>query len=120
MGFCFYRGIRVATFYKNLKKNTLCIQFFHTGALVRRNVIILGAVVHRLLYQLDFRLKKRFFYFISALLLIIVCIDSPLYFIGENYLFSAHMIVHVLLLLIAGPLLVASIPAGKIEFKEKP
>jgi cytochrome c oxidase assembly factor CtaG len=35
---------------------------------------------------------------------------SPLHFLGENYLFSAHMLSHVLILLIAGPLIVASIP----------
>lgn len=52
------------------------------------------------------------FFFIPAILLLIVCFFSPLSVLSEYYLFSAHMVVHVLLLLIIAPLLVLSIPVN--------
>ncbi|MGH2563733.1 MAG: cytochrome c oxidase assembly protein, partial [Ginsengibacter sp.] len=57
------------------------------------------------------------FYFLAALILIIICVASPLHYLGENFLFSMHMLLHVLLLLIAAPLLVAAIPAEN-KFKK--
>ncbi|MEO7120141.1 MAG: cytochrome c oxidase assembly protein [Ginsengibacter sp.] len=69
------------------------------------------------LYAISFRLKKQSFYFFSSLVLIILCVTSPLNYLGENFLFSVHMLLHVLLLLIAAPLLVASIPAEN-KFKK--
>jgi putative membrane protein len=62
------------------------------------------------LYAIDFKLRKYCSYFFSGIFLLIICVDSPLHFLGEKYLFSAHMTVHVLLLLITAPLLVAGIP----------
>lgn len=38
-------------------------------------------------------------------LLFVLCFFSPLHLLAIHYLFSAHMVVHVVLLLIAGPLL---------------
>ncbi len=49
-------------------------------------------------------------YFFSGIGLIIVSVASPLYFLGENYLMSAHMLSHMILILIAAPLLVMAIP----------
>jgi putative membrane protein len=69
------------------------------------------------LYAIDFILKKQSFYFLSALILILICVASPLNYLGENFLFSVHMLLHVLLLLIAAPLLVAAIPAEN-KFKK--
>lgn len=62
------------------------------------------------LYSINFKLKKQSLYFLAGILLVILCIASPLHFLAENYLFSAHMVSHVLLLLIAAPLLLAGIP----------
>ena len=56
------------------------------------------------------RFGRRMPYFISAVLVIILCTASPLHFLAEHALFSAHMLAHVLLLLVAGPLLVAALP----------
>ena len=61
-------------------------------------------------YLTGFRLVMRSTYFFAGLLLIIVSVASPLQFLGENYLMSAHMASHVMLLLIATPLLVMGIP----------
>lgn len=55
--------------------------------------------------------SAKAWYFIVALLLIIICTCSPLHWLGENYLFSMHMISHVILFLIVPPLLVLSIPS---------
>lgn len=62
------------------------------------------------LYIINFKIKKQSIYFLAGILVIILCVASPLHFLAENYLFSAHMVSHVLLLLIAAPLLVAGIP----------
>ncbi len=68
-------------------------------------------------YAINFKIKKRSFYFFSGMFLLILCISSPLHFLGENYLFSAHMLSHVLIILIAAPLMVAGIPAEN-KFKK--
>ena len=52
---------------------------------------------------------KNRIYFWSTLCLIGLTTCSPLHFLGMHVYFSAHMITHVVLLLIAGPLLVMSI-----------
>jgi len=68
-------------------------------------------------FAVNFKIKKRSFYFFSGIFLLILCISSPLHFFGENYLFSAHMLSHVLIILIAAPLIVAGIPAEN-KFKK--
>lgn len=52
---------------------------------------------------------KNRFCFWSAIGLIVIITSSPLHFLAMHVYFSAHMISHVVLLLIAGPLLVMSI-----------
>jgi putative membrane protein len=52
---------------------------------------------------------KNRIYFWCAIGLIGITSCSPLHFLGMHVYFSAHMITHVVLLLIAGPLLVMSI-----------
>ncbi len=62
-----------------------------------------------------FKIFGRSVYFFLGILLIIISVASPLHFLGENYLMSAHMISHVILLLIASPLLVAGLPEIKTK-----
>ncbi len=50
--------------------------------------------------------------FWSAIALILLTSCSPLHFLAMHVYFSAHMITHVILLLIAGPLLVISLPTA--------
>lgn len=45
----------------------------------------------------------------TILLLLVLCFASPLHVLSAHYLFSAHMVVHVILLLGVGPLLVVNI-----------
>ena len=61
-------------------------------------------------YLIHFHLTRKSGYFFAGYALIILSVASPLHFLGENYLMSAHMISHVLILLIAAPLLVMGIP----------
>lgn len=62
------------------------------------------------LHLTDFKILRKSGYFFAGLILIVLSIASPLHFLGENYLMSAHMTSHVILLLIASPLLVAGLP----------
>jgi cytochrome c oxidase assembly factor CtaG len=73
-------------------------------------ILFLIALCVIYLYAIGFKLINRSLYFFAAIFLLIVCIDSPLHFLGESYLFSAHMLSHVLIILIAAPLIVAGIP----------
>lgn len=74
-------------------------------------IILLAAGLVYLYYRLSgFKHRKNNFIFSSALLLFLLTECSPLHFLGMHYYFSAHMITHVILLLVCGPLLVMSIP----------
>jgi putative membrane protein len=48
--------------------------------------------------------------FVSALLVVFVCLNGPLHNLSDNYLFSAHMVQHLLLTLLFPPLLLFGIP----------
>jgi len=52
--------------------------------------------------------------FLASLALLVICFFSPLHLLSSEYLFSAHMIVHVVLLLIVGPLLVISLTKDEV------
>ncbi len=56
---------------------------------------------------------SRILYFALAVLLSALCLFSPLHILSAHYLFSAHMVVHVVLLLCVGPLLVLSLAPEK-------
>jgi cytochrome c oxidase assembly factor CtaG len=51
-------------------------------------------------------------------LLLIICLFSPLHLLSSQYLFSAHMVVHIILLLWVGPLLVMSLSPEQKRFKK--
>ncbi len=74
------------------------------------NLCLLALLCFLYFYAIYYRFTPQFIYFISAIALIVICIASPLHFLASKYLFSAHMLSHVLLLLIAAPLLVVAIP----------
>jgi putative membrane protein len=50
--------------------------------------------------------------FLLADLALLVALVSPLDVLGDDYLFSAHMLQHLLLLLVTPPLLILSLPAA--------
>jgi cytochrome c oxidase assembly factor CtaG len=59
---------------------------------------------------------KSLFCFLTALCFIILCFFSPLNTLSAHYLLSAHMAVHVILLLCVGPLLLLSLPDSDEHF----
>ncbi|HEX7366372.1 MAG TPA: cytochrome c oxidase assembly protein [Pelobium sp.] len=54
-------------------------------------------------------LKNAALYFGGCLLMLVLA-TSPLHFLGMHYLLSAYMVMHILLLLICGPLILMGIP----------
>lgn len=54
----------------------------------------------------------RVCWFLAGMLVIFLALVSPLDEIGDEYLFSAHMIQHLLLTLVAPPLLLLGLPEG--------
>jgi putative membrane protein len=60
-----------------------------------------------------FRLPARSGYFVVAVALFFLTLTSPVNALAEGYLFSAHMLQHLLLLLVIPPLLLLGLPAGR-------
>lgn len=71
-------------------------------------LIILALIIVYLWFH-RMAIKQQSLSFIIALFLLIICFFSPLQILSGHYLFSAHMAVHVILLLLAGPLLLLSL-----------
>jgi len=71
-------------------------------------MILIAGIVYLYCLITGFREVKNIIYFSLALFLFILTESSPLHVLGMRY-FSAHMIVHVIELLICGPLLVISL-----------
>ncbi|MPR36259.1 cytochrome c oxidase assembly protein [Salmonirosea aquatica] len=89
---------------------------FSPGLLL--SIVSMGALYG---YRINFRFTRQSVWFLAGLALLLLTLASPLHFLGEGYLFSAHMAQHMLLLLVVPPLLLAGIPAeifGK-NFKAK-
>ena len=62
------------------------------------------------LYWSKFKITPQSGWFFGGIILLFVTLSSPLHFLSEGYLFSAHMAQHMLLLLVVPPLLLAGIP----------
>lgn len=58
-----------------------------------------------------FRIDRKTIVFACGVLVILFALVSPLDPLGDDYLFSAHMLQHILLDLVAPPLLVLGLPA---------
>jgi len=80
--------------------------------------ILLGGVYYYVVTQLRPRVsdagpvkRSQVFYYSLGVLTIYAAAGSPLHNLADQYLASAHMLQHVLLMLVAAPLLLAGIPA---------
>lgn len=62
------------------------------------------------LLVMNFRPSRRWVWFITGDLLLLVALISPLHTLGDTYLFSMHMAQHLLLLLAVPPLLLMGVP----------
>lgn len=54
--------------------------------------------------------NRHVFFFASGILLLFLALESPLAHIGENFLFSVHMVKHILLQMIVPALILLGIP----------
>ncbi len=74
-------------------------------------LLLTVGIIYFYYYIAGFRQQKNSWCLWLAIFIIVVTQCSPLDYLGMHAYFSAHMISHILLLLICGPLLVMSIPA---------
>ncbi|HBY95970.1 MAG: cytochrome c oxidase assembly protein [Ardenticatenaceae bacterium] len=79
--------------------------------------IVVGCVALLVGYlaALRFRPTKAALWFAGGLLVLLLALVSPLDTLGDTYLFSAHMVQHLLLVLIVPPLLLLGIPPSLAE-----
>lgn len=76
-------------------------------------LLLCGAALAGYLAAFRFRVGgAQFAYFLGALAAVLLALVSPINTLADGYLFSAHMVQHILLLLIAPALLVCSLPAS--------
>jgi cytochrome c oxidase assembly factor CtaG len=62
-----------------------------------------------------FHLTRRALFYQAGVLVLLLALESPIDVLGEDYLFSAHMLQHLLLILIVPPLLLLGIPREWFE-----
>ena len=61
------------------------------------------------------RVAGRGWWFLSGVALLLLALASPLDVLGDRYLFSAHMLQHMLLVLVVPPLLILGLPPGWVR-----
>src|SRR6266576_2109532 len=84
-------------------------QFFTTAWTWNSIVLILSAIAS-VGYFLAFRQRGRPLYFAAALFVLLLAFISPFSALANGYLFSAHMLQHILLVLIVPARLLLSLP----------
>jgi putative membrane protein len=72
-------------------------------------LILLGPLRHKIAPQEPFP-KREFYWFIAAAASFYLAVGSPLDALGENFLFSAHMVQHMLLMYAAALFTVLAVP----------
>lgn len=81
--------------------------------------VVLGCALLLLAYlaELRFRFQLRSLYFVAGIVVLLLALVSPLDTLADGYLFCAHMVQHILLILVVPPLLILGIPrefAGRL------
>jgi cytochrome c oxidase assembly factor CtaG len=61
---------------------------------------------------LRFRFEWRSLCFVAGVLVLLLALVSPIDTLADGYLFSAHMVQHILLILVVPPLLIMGLPRG--------
>lgn len=91
-------------------------QFFISGWDWEPSVIV-GCAVLLFCYSsiVQFHFTWRACCFVSGILLLFLALVSPLDTLADSYLFSAHMMQHILLILVVPPLLLMGIPPDVME-----
>ncbi|HEY4198585.1 MAG TPA: cytochrome c oxidase assembly protein [Mucilaginibacter sp.] len=78
-------------------------------------ILLLMGIIYLYYLITGFKEIKSTLYFLTGILLFILAECSPLNELGMHTYFSAHMIVHIVILLICGPLLVISLKPQTIS-----
>lgn len=74
-----------------------------------------AALFFAYLWVVGFRMNRKTALFGSGVLLMLLTLIGPLDFLGDNYLFSAHMMEHLLLYLAVPPLLLLGLPPEPVQ-----
>jgi cytochrome c oxidase assembly factor CtaG len=79
--------------------------------------VILGCGALLAVYAgaVGFKFNRRGLLWSLGVLTVFIALTSPVHDLGERYLFTAHMFQHLLLLLVAAPLLVLGLPVGQMK-----
>ncbi len=72
--------------------------------------VTLSALLALAAYIIAFRVNRRIGWFAAGLVVLLFTLQSPLNTLANGYLFSAHMVQHILLLLIVPALLLLGLP----------
>jgi cytochrome c oxidase assembly factor CtaG len=89
---------------------SMTTQQFLTSAWTWNATVLLLTVAATVTYVWAFGVSRRFLYLIAGLGVFALALLSPLNALADGYLFSAHMLQHILLLLIVPALLLMSLP----------
>ena len=73
-------------------------------------VVLIASGAGLAAYLFAFRTGRRLSWFLFALAVFLLTLASPINALADGYLFSAHMLQHILLLLIVPGLLLLSLP----------
>lgn len=102
----------------HLEESSLAAPVHHTGELLRRSwdwdpwVTIPMALGLLLYFWLDgWRFHRKTVLFLLGNFILLMALVSPIATIGETYLFSVHMVQHLMLELIAVPLILLGLPS---------
>jgi cytochrome c oxidase assembly factor CtaG len=85
--------------------------FISTWNVTPPAVLACAAMMTAYLALVRFRVRRRAVWFILGIALLFFSLVSPLAVLGHHYLFSAHMVQHLLLVLVVPQLLLSGIPA---------
>lgn len=91
-------------------------QFFVSGWDWEPSVIVGCAVLLASYFAvLRFRFRPRAWCFVAGVVALFLALVSPLDTLADTYLFSAHMVQHILLILVVPPLLIMGLPRELVQ-----
>ena len=85
-------------------------QQFFTSAWTWNTAVLIAAAAAVVVYVWAFKINQRMVYLLAGVGVFVLTLLSPLNVLAAGYLFSAHMLQHILLLLIVPALLLMSLP----------
>src|SRR5581483_11070260 len=90
--------------------NPMTTQQFFVSAWTWNTAPLVVSALALAAYAWAFGVNRRILYLIAGLSVFVLTLVSPLNALADGYLFSAHMLQHILLLLIVPALLLTSLP----------